>query len=147
MCYAQAADVFSTGIVGGGFLMGAIAVHPAAEALAASPHVRFRQELIRRLARLWPPFMLAPLVAAPLALTFCVGAIASSFDLVGLLLSLTTVGITVSINAPLNRRFARWSDDAFPLDWHEQIARWNTAHALRMATSLGAFACAIVAGG
>lgn len=147
MCYAQAADVFCTGIVAGGFLMGTIAVHPAAEALAASPHVRFRQELIRRLSKLWPPFMLAPIVAAPLALTQCRGTVASSIDLLGLLLSLATLGITVGINAPLNRRFARWSEGALPADWHAQIERWNIGHTLRMTTALGAFACAIVAGG
>jgi hypothetical protein len=147
MCYGQAADVFCTGIVAGGFVIGSIAVHPAAETLAASPHVRFRQELIRRLSKRWPPFMLAPMVAAPLALTRCHGAVASSIDLLGLLLSLVTVGITVAINAPLNRRFARWSDDTLPVGWHEQIERWNTAHTLRMTSSLGAFVCAIVAGG
>jgi hypothetical protein len=147
MCYAQAADVFCTGIVAGGFTMGAIAVHPAAGALAASPHMQFRQELIRRLSKLWPPFMLAPIVAAPLALTWCRGAVDSSMDLVGLLLSFLTVGITVVINAPLNRRFARWSGDTLPVGWHEQIERWNTAHMLRMISSLGAFVCAIVAGG
>ena len=147
MCFAQAADVFCTGIVAGGFMMGTIAVHPAAETLAVSPHVRFRQELIRRLSKLWPPFMLTPIAAAPLALMWCRGTVASCVDLLGLLFSLATAGITVAINAPLNRRFARWSADAFPADWHEQIARWNTAHSLRMTTSVGAFACAIVAGG
>jgi uncharacterized membrane protein len=146
MCYAQAADVFCTGIVAGGFMMGTIAVHPAAEALAVSPHVRFRQELIRRLSTFWPPFMLAPIMAAPLALMGCRGAVASSMDLIGLLMSLVTVGITVAINAPLNRRFARWSEGAFPVDWHKQIARWNTVHTVRMTTSLGAFVCAIMAG-
>jgi uncharacterized membrane protein len=147
MCLAQAADMFCTGIVAGGFLIGTLAVHPAAAALELPAHLRVRQELIRRLSRFWPPFMLVPIIAVPIAITWCRTVVSVPIDAAGLMLSVATIGITLSINAPLNRRFARWSEDAVPVDWHEQIARWNGAHTLRMTTALGAFACAIAAGG
>ena len=147
MCLAQAVDVFCTGIVAGGFLIGALAVHPAAEALEPTSHLRLRHELIRRLSRGWPPFMLLPIGAVPVALTWCRSAVSLPIDIVGLTLSVATVGITLGINAPLNQRFARWTEGALPTDWHQQIRRWNTAHAMRTTTAVGAFACAIWAGG
>jgi uncharacterized membrane protein len=146
MCYAQAADLFCTGIVAGGFLIGTLAVHAAAEALEAPAHLRVRQELIRRLSRFWPPFMLAPIAVVPMAMTWCRTTVSVPIDAAGLVMSVATIGITLGVNAPLNRRFARWSESAVPVDWHEQIARWNSAHTLRMTTALGAFACAIAAG-
>jgi uncharacterized membrane protein len=143
MCLAQAVDAFCTGIVTGGFVMGSLAVHPAAEALDPPAHLRVRQELIQRLAKFWPPFMLVPILAVPAALTWCRGTVSVPIDVLGLTLSIATVGITLSINAPLNRRFARWTDDALPSDWHRQIRRWNAAHAMRMTTAVGAFVCTI----
>jgi hypothetical protein len=147
MRLAQAADAFCTGIVAGGFLIGMLAVHPATDALEAPAHLRMRQELIRRLARLWPPFMLAPIVAVPLALSWCRAAVPVPVDAAGWALSVVTVGVTLGVNAPLNRRFARWTADSLPHDWHRHIRRWNAAHALRTATAVGAFVCAIWAGG
>jgi len=146
MCMAQMVDVFATGIVAGAFTIGTFAMHPAAARLDPAHHIIFRQELIRRLSRFLPPFMLTPLVVVPLAMTLCRSSIAVSVAAASLVLSLTTVGITVMINAPLNRQFAKWTPEALPSDWPEDIRRWDRAHTLRMTTAAGAFASAIVAG-
>jgi uncharacterized membrane protein len=146
MCFSQAVDILSTGIVAGAFAIGTFALHPAAARLDPPQHIVFRQELICRLSRFLPPFMLLPLAAAPAAATLCRAWARWPIDLVGFALSVATVGITVAINAPLNRRFARWSPDAPPPEWSEDIRRWNRAHTLRMTTAIGAFACAIFAG-
>jgi uncharacterized membrane protein len=66
-------------------------------------------------------------------------------DALGCALSLATIGITVAVNAPLNRHFASWSPDALPRDWKLDVHRWNVAHSIRMTSALGAFACAILA--
>jgi len=66
-------------------------------------------------------------------------------DALGCALSVATVGITVAVNRPLNRSFARWSPDALPRDWQPYVRRWNLTHSVRMAVALGAFACAIFA--
>jgi uncharacterized membrane protein len=108
--------------------------------------VILRQELIRRLSRFMPPIMLLPVPAASFALTSCQRSAAWSFDLLGLALSLATVGITVAVNAPLNRRFARWSPEALPQNWQTYVDHWNAAHSARMTTALVAFVCAILAG-
>jgi len=71
MCIAQAADIFGTGLVAGAFVMGAFAVHPAAASLDPAPHVLLRQELIRRLSRFLPPFMLLPVPSSLYALGLC----------------------------------------------------------------------------
>jgi hypothetical protein len=70
MCITQVVDIFGTGIVAGALGMGAVAVHPAAARLDASPHVLFRRELIRRLQRFLPPFMLLPVPASIARLRF-----------------------------------------------------------------------------
>ena len=144
ICLAQAADIFATGVVAGSFAIGSFAMHPAAAELGDVAQIRFRQALIRRLARFLPPFMLAPLLAVPLALASCDGS-QNSVSAMGFLLSLATVVTTVGINAPLNRRFARWSVEKLPVDWPRDIARWNAAHSVRMVTGVGAFICAILA--
>src|SRR5215470_4769449 len=105
MCIAQMADVLGTGVVAGAFLMGTFAVHPAAARLDGSAHVLFRQELIRRLARRMPPLMLLPVFASIWAMALCRTAILWGFEALGLAMSLATIGITVAVNVPLNRRF------------------------------------------
>ena len=145
MCVAQAADIFGAGIVAGAFLMGSLAVHPAAAALSASPHVLLRQELIRRLVRWMPPFMLLPVLASVFAMTLCRSSVLWVLDALGLALSLATIGITGAINTPLNRRFVGWSPDPLPRDWQSYVDRWNVAHSARTATAVAAFLCAIFA--
>jgi len=145
MCITQAVDIFGTGIVAGAFVIGTIAVHPAAARLDASTHVLLRQELIRRLQRFLPPFMLLPVPASIAAITLCRTSVSRPLDALGCALSLATIGITVAVNAPLNRRFASWSPDALPRDWKRDVHRWNVAHSIRMTSALGAFACAILA--
>src|SRR5215470_3342116 len=112
MCVAQAADIFGAGVVAGSFVMGSFAIHPAAERLGGSAHVLLRQELIRRLAPWMPPFMILPVLASTVAIMLCRTSVSWTLDALGLALSLATIGITVGINAPLNRRFASWSPDA-----------------------------------
>jgi len=146
MCLTQMADVFATGIVAGAFAIGTFAVHPASARLDPTGHFIFRQEVIRRMSRFLPPFMLAPLLSAPLAMTFCRSLTTVSVDALSLALSFTTVAITVFVNAPLNRRFAKWTPGALPSEWAEDIQRWNRAHTLRMTTAAGAFVSAILAG-
>ena len=145
MCVAQAADIFGAGIVAGAFLMGSFAVHPAAARLNTSPHVLLRQELIRRLGRWMPPFMLLPVLASTVAIMLCRTSVSWTRDALGLALSLATIGITVAINAPLNRRFAGWSPEALPQDWQSYVDRWNVVHSARTMTALVAFVCAIFA--
>jgi len=90
--------------------------------------------------------MLLPVFAAIGALTLCRESVLFTLDAVGLTLSLATIGITVAINAPLNRRFARWGPHEPPYDWDRSVRRWNAANSLRTATALAAFVCAILAG-
>ena len=146
MCITQMVDIFGTGIVAGAFVMGGVAVHPAAATLDASPHVFLRQELIRRLQRFLPPFMLLPVPVSIAASMQCRTSVSLPLDALGCLLSLATIGITVLVNAPLNRRFARWSPGALPPDWERDVGRWNVAHSIRMTSAVAAFASAILAG-
>jgi uncharacterized membrane protein len=123
MCITQAADILGTGIVAGTFLMGTIAVHPAFARLDASHHIVLRQEMICRLQVFLPPFMLLPIPASVAALTLCRASVSWPLDALGCALSVITVGITVVVNGPLNRRFARWSPDALPCDWQRYVRR------------------------
>ena len=68
-------------------MMGSVAVHPAAARLAAFPHVFLRQELIRRLSRWMPPFMLLPAVASIGAMTLCGTSVLRVLDGLGLTLA------------------------------------------------------------
>jgi uncharacterized membrane protein len=145
MCLAQAADIFATGVVAGAFYIGTVAIHPAADRLDGPAHLLLRQELIRRLQRALPLFMLLPLPAVVVALALCHASVSRPLDVLGCALSLATIAITVAVNAPLNRRFARWSPEALPSEWQKFIRRWNIAHSSRMTTAIGAFGCAILA--
>jgi uncharacterized membrane protein len=146
MCIAQSADIFGTGLVAGALVMGSFAVQPAAAKLDASSHVVLRQHLIRRLSKLMPALMLLPVGACIAASIFCRTTVLWLLNAFGGALSLATIGITVAINAPLNRRFARWGPHEPPYDWDRSVRRWNAANSLRTATALAAFVCAILAG-
>jgi len=146
MCIAQSIDVFATGIVAGVFVMGSFAVHPAAARLDPLSHLFLRQQLIYRLSKFMPPVMLLSVAACVAALAFCPTPLSWRINASGGALSVATIGITIAFNVPLNRRFARWSPGALPLDWEKYVCRWNTAHTVRTATALAAFACAILAG-
>jgi uncharacterized membrane protein len=147
MCIVQGTNIFATGLVADAFFIGTFAVHPAAAKLDPGPHIVLRQKLIRRLSRFLPPFMLLPIPLALAALMICRASVSLPLEAIGFALSLATVGITVAVNTRLNRRFARWSPAALPRDWQEAVYRWNVAHFIRMMTTLGAFACAILAEG
>jgi hypothetical protein len=99
--------------------------------------------MIRRLQLFLPPFMLLPIAASIAAVTLRRPSVSWPLDALGCALSVATVVITVTVNGPLNRRFARWCLDALPHDWQRYVRRWN-AHSIRMAVALGAFACAIL---
>lgn len=145
MCLAQAVNVFGTGVVAGAFMMGGFAVHPAAARLGPSAHVLLRQELIRRLARWMPLFMFLPVFASVGSMMLCRTSVFWTLDVLGLALSLTTIGITVGVNVPLNRQFAAWSLDALPQGWESYVSRWNRSHTARTVTAVAAFVCAILA--
>jgi len=125
--------------------MGTFAVHPAAARLGGSSHVLLRQELIRRLARWMPLFLIVPVFASVGAMIQCKTSVFWSLNALGLALSLATIGITVGVNVPLNRRFAAWSPDALPRDWETYIRRWNLGHTVRTTTAVAAFLCAALA--
>ena len=145
MCFAQAADIAGTGIVAGAFYIGWIAGHPAADTLSASAQLQLRREVIRRLARYMPPFMFLPVFASVFAILKCQVSVIVTLDELGFGLSMATIAITVAVNAPLNRRFARWVPHALPHDWKIYSDRWNMAHTVRPSTATAAFICAILA--
>ena len=145
MCMVQAVQVFATGLVAGIFVMSAFAVLPAAAKLDASAHILMRQHLTRPLSEFMPPLMLTPIAASIGAVTICRTSVSLALDELACFLSLATVAITVAVNGPLSRRFARWDSEALPTDWQREIRRWNIAHFLRMVASVGAFVCAILA--
>jgi len=116
MCLTRAAAILGIGLVAGAFFMGTVAVHPAAAQLDAPAYMALRQALIRRLQRCLPPFMLVPLPASIGALWLCRPAVSWPLDTLAAALSLVTIGMTVAVNPPLNRRFARWSPEALPAD-------------------------------
>ena len=146
MGVAQSIDVFATGLVAGVFLMGSFAVHPAAARLDASSHFLLRQQLIHRLSKLMPPLMLLSVAACITVFIVCRTSVSWQINTLSGVLSLATMGITIAVNVPLNRRFARWSPSALPCDWERSVQRWNAAHGARTATAVAAFVCAIFAG-
>ena len=126
--------------------MGTFAVHPAAERLESAAQLRLRQELIRRLSQFMPAIMFLPVLASIGAMTLCRTSVVWTLDALGLALSLATIGITVVVNVPLNRRFAGWLPDTLPQDWQSYVDRWNLAHSARTTTAVAAFLCAILGG-
>jgi len=146
MCVARFIDVFATGLVAGAFLTGSFALHPAAATLDAPSHLLLRQQLIHRLSKLMPPLMLLPVAACITAFMFCRISMSWEINTLSGVLSLATIGITIAVNVPLNRCFARWSPSALPCDWERCLQRWNAAHSARTAAAVAAFLCAIFAG-
>src|SRR5215470_798857 len=111
ICMVQAVEVFATGLVGGIFVMSTFAVLPAAAKLDASAHVLMRQHLARPLSKFMPPLMLIPIVASIGAVTVCRTSVSLALDGLACFLSLATLAITLVVNGPLSRHFARWDSE------------------------------------
>lgn len=124
MCLAQAADIFATGIVAGAFHIGTVAVHPAAGRLDSLWHCSAAKDLIRRLQRALPPFMLLPVLATIGTMALCPALVSWPLDALGCILSLATIEITVTVSAPLNQRFAAWLPDALVSTANQSRAYW-----------------------
>jgi len=148
MQLAQSLTVLGTGLLAGIFLMGSVAIRPAAAALEPDAHLLLRQQLIRR--RAFMPWLMVFTVAASAASTVALWPslvpVQRFAQVVVVLLALTTLGITLAVNVPLNRRFLRWTVTTIPSDWQALVRRWDTADTIRLMVALLAFGCALVAG-
>ncbi|MCA9987160.1 MAG: DUF1772 domain-containing protein [Anaerolineales bacterium] len=52
---------------------------------------------------------------------------------------------TQQVNLPLNAYTESWNPADLPLDWQQVREQWNSANAIRVGTSLGAFALGLLA--
>jgi uncharacterized membrane protein len=143
---ARELNTLGTGILAGALLMSTLGLRPAAAMLEAAQQVFLRQQLIQRLSKLMPPFMLLPIAASSVILVFHGTSGDWPIAAAGWAFSVSTVGITVIVNVPLNRRFARWSSSEFPEDWQIYVRRWDRANSIRFILALAAFACAVISG-
>jgi uncharacterized membrane protein len=139
-----ALNTFSTGLVAGAFLMGKLAVRSAAGQPDASEHVLFRHQLIQRLSKLMPPLMLVPVVTSFILLPLSPGN--WPVQTAGWLFSVATFGITLTVHAPLNRRFMQWPPNALPPDWETYVGKWDRADSVRLVLATSAFVCAVLSG-
>ena len=139
---AYAVNTFSTGLVAGALLMGTLGVRPAAGRLDASEHVLFCRQLIHRLSKLMAPLILISVITSCILLPLSPGD--WPVQTAGCLFSVATVGITLIVHAPLNRRFMRWFPNAPPPDWETYVRKWDWADSARLVVATGAFVCAVL---
>ena len=92
------------------------------------------------------PFMLLPIVTSGTLLALN-GKARRVIVAAGFISSVAAVAVTIFVNVPLNRRFARWSAKNLPADWHIHIRHWERANSIRFVLALAAFACALFLGG
>ena len=149
MCIPQTIDIFGTGIVAGAFVDASrsmLGSRPNGLYLLDPEDPMSKPAIDQELDGLPSDGAdLLPLPASIAAVALCRTSVSWPLDALGCALSVATIGITVAVNAPLNRRFARWSPEALPHDWERDVGRWNVAHSIRMTSALAAFTCAILA--
>jgi uncharacterized membrane protein len=61
--------------------------------------------------------------------------------LVSMLLLLSAMAITLTVNVPIDRRIQTWTTVTVPSDWMATRDRWEYYHGLRTLISVLAFAC------
>ena len=143
---ASTLNTFGTGILSGVLWMSALGLGPASAVLGPAQQVVLRQQLIKRLRILMTPFMLLPIVTSGTLLALN-GKPRRVVVAAGFISSVAAVAVTIFVNVPLNRRFARWSAKNLPADWHIYVHQWDRANSVRFVLALAAFACALFLGG
>jgi uncharacterized membrane protein len=63
--------------------------------------------------------------------------------LAGLLLLVAALGITLSVNVPIDAEINQWRIDTLPLNWTTIRDRWQFYHTIRTFVSLAGLGCAI----
>jgi hypothetical protein len=131
----------TTALLAGAFLLGTAGLRRAVGRLEGPVQIRMRQAVIPPFRHLLLPMMLLAVAATGSAASFHAER-STAAGWVAFLLTCTVLGITIAINAPVNRQILSWSAETPPSDWREQIARWNVADWVRLVLSLAAFLCA-----
>ena len=65
--------------------------------------------------------------------------------LAGLGLLLVALGITLTVNVPIDGNIAGWTVATLPSDWMRVRDRWEMYHGARTAASVTGFGCALAA--
>jgi hypothetical protein len=68
-----------------------------------------------------------------------------TLTLAGVGLLAVALGITLSVNVPIDHAIARWTIDTLPPDWSSIRNRWEAYHAARTFVSLAGFGSALAA--
>lgn len=57
-----------------------------------------------------------------------------------------SVVMSIALLVPINARVARWSSEGVPVDWQQQVGRWDGFHSIRVGIIVAAFVLLVLAG-
>ncbi|MBW8698440.1 hypothetical protein MBT84_02505 [Streptomyces sp. MBT84] len=144
----NALEIFTTVVVG--LMVGvefsvAFVINPILNGLPGDNGLRGRTHGARMLGALMPFWYIGSLVLS------AVWAIAGWHDhgtgLVVIAAALLIVSVIMSILllVPINNRTKTWTTENLPVDWKEQMNRWDRFHYVRVAVIIAAFTLLVTA--
>ena len=140
---ARLVSVLCTGLVAGillGDRMGASLARPKLE---PSSFVQFQQIQHVRFARMMPPLIVSAILSGSIWLFLTrSGAPRSEFWLVAAATAgvLLVLGLTLTVNVPINNQLMTWSVDSPPTNVRQLWAPWEQVHTIRTILAVCAFA-------
>ena len=123
----------------------AVFVNPIFNRLANNAGLEARSDGARVLGRVMPFWYLGSLVLAAVWTLQVWGRPQALLVAVATALLVVSVVMSITLLVPINAQVARWSTEGVPVDWRQQVGRWEGFHYVRVGLIVAAFALLVLA--
>lgn len=130
-----------TGTLVGVELCVAFFVNPILDRLPGDAGLLGRADGGRIGGRVMPFWYIAALVLCVSVAVLAQDAASTWAAAAGAALLVVSVVMSVAVLVPINNRTKTWTPGHAPLDWRDQVQRWDRWHYLRVAVIVAGFAC------
>ncbi|WP_277208124.1 DUF1772 domain-containing protein [Isoptericola croceus] len=146
MSWLPVVTIVTVGLMVGVELAVASVVNPIADRLPDNAGVVARREAARRLGRVMPFWYIGSvLLTAGTALTLPARGTGVAPAWVAAALLAISIVLSVALLVPINNRSKDWTPTTAPVDWRQQLRRWDRLHGGRLVLIVAAFVLVVVA--
>ena len=143
--FLMTASLALAGIIAGIYVSGVIHDYRIDD-LTAGQYMAMHQMRDKTFTRVMPIIRLATLLLIAAMAMFAVDpGRPRVLTIVAAALVVIDIGLTVSLQVPLNKRVQSWTPVTIPDDWAETRDRWAANHNLRLVLGLAEYACLFAA--
>lgn len=135
---AELANLLGAGLLAGGEFIVCYGVRVPLGRLEASPQIRLRQDLIRRLRVLVPVLFAIAFLAGAATIAFGGSVLVQTLRGVGVAALAAFMAVTLGGTVPINKAALGWAAATPPADWERSVDRWEQLNVVRAWSAIAA---------